>query len=255
MLIMRETLIAGNWKMHKTLPEAIQFVEKILPGLRTDAITAWIAPPFTALHACSQAARGSALKIGGQNLSEHESGAFTGEISGKMLADAGASFVIIGHSERRQLFHETGAQIATKLTRALDAGLVPILCIGETAEERQWGHTHQVLARQLEEALHATAPARLFQLVVAYEPVWAIGTGQTATPEIAQEAHHWIRGVLGRLLGGPLSDSLRLLYGGSVKPSNIGELLRQPDIDGALVGGASLEVDSFLQLIHFGSIV
>lgn len=248
---MRSPLIAGNWKMHKTIAEAVSFVQGLLPRIQTISSRVWIAPPFTAVHACAQAAKGP-LKIGGQNLHESESGAFTGEISGSMLVDAGASFVLIGHSERRQLFHEGGALIQRKVERALHSKLIPLLCIGETAEERQKGHTHQVLTRQLDEALKGIPVDRLSNLVIAYEPVWAIGTGQTATPELAQMAHHEIRKSLAHTFGASFANQLTLLYGGSVKPNNIAELMKQPDIDGALIGGASLELDSFVQMIQLG---
>lgn len=249
---MRTPLIAGNWKMHKTIAEAVHFVRALLPRIQTTSSRVWIAPPFTALHACAQAASGSKLKLGGQNLHESEFGAFTGEISGPLLVDAGASFVLIGHSERRQLFHETGALIRRKVERALLSGLVPLLCIGETAEERQKGHTNQVLTRQLEEALQGIEVERLKNLVVAYEPVWAIGTGQTATPELAQMAHQWIRKSISETFGHSFANQLTLLYGGSVKPANIAQLMHQIDIDGALIGGASLELEAFIQMIQEG---
>lgn len=246
---MRAPLIAGNWKMHKTIAEAQQFVRTLLPQIEATTSRVWIAPPFTALNACALAAEGSSVKIGGQNLHASHEGAFTGEISGRMLHDAGASFALIGHSERRQHFHEKGEEIHKKLQAALHSKLTPLLCIGETAEEREWGHTNQVLTRQIEEALHGIEAE---SLVVAYEPVWAIGTGKTATPQMAQEVHHWIRETFSRLFGAPFAKQLTILYGGSVKPNNIAELMHEPDIDGALIGGAALDVDSFVQMVKLG---
>lgn len=249
---MRTPLIAGNWKMHKTIPEAVRFVESLVPHIKKTTSRVWIAPPFTALHAAAEAAKGAPLQVGAQNFHPSAEGAFTGEISARMLLDVGASFVIIGHSERRQIFHETGAEIRKKVESSIQAGLIPLLCIGETAQEREWGHTHQVLSRQLEEALHGLEAETLKTLVLAYEPVWAIGTGLTATAELAQDVHQWIRSTFSRLYGESFAQQLTILYGGSVKPSNIAQLMAEPDIDGALIGGAALDVDSFAQMIQLG---
>lgn len=248
---MRVPLIAGNWKMHKTTQEAVQFVQALLPYLAKNRV--WIAPPFTALYACTQAAKGSALQIGGQNLNENEAGAFTGEISGRMLIDVGASFVIIGHSERRHVFHETDLVIRKKIDRAFLSGLIPLLCIGETAEEHRKKNTQEVLNRQLDTALQGVSHQQMHQLIIAYEPVWAIGSGQSATPQLAQEMHQWIRHYLGKHFDPSMANQVTLLYGGSVNPANLADLLAQPDIDGVLVGGASLDAPTFIQMIQMGN--
>ncbi len=249
---MRTPLIVGNWKMHKTISESVDFVRKLTLHIREFSTRVWIAPPFTALQASAEAAKGSPLKIGAQNLHASEEGAFTGEISAKMILDAGASFVLIGHSERRLLFHETDATIRKKLERALFSGLIPLLCIGETMQERTKGHTLQVLTQQIEEVLGGIDAEKLEKLVIAYEPVWAIGTGETATPKIAEETHQWIRGILKGMFGDLFAKEMALLYGGSVKLENISELINQVNIDGVLVGGASLDLHTFVQMIQLG---
>lgn len=239
-------IIVGNWKMYKTRSEAQQFI-RTLASLIGPAPSArvFIAVPFTAIQAASEAAKGTPIVIGAQNMHDEEEGAFTGEISVNMLQDAGARFVILGHSERRQLFHEDDAFIHRKLKRALKHKLNPILCVGETQEQRERGKTREVLLRQLEEGLKGLKGEELHALTIAYEPVWAIGTGKTATPQIAQEAHAICR----EILKAKNADKTAILYGGSVKPENAQDLLDEPDINGALVGGASLNVQTFAQII------
>jgi triosephosphate isomerase len=239
----RAPIIAGNWKMYKTAAEAASFVTALAPLVSESSASVWIAPPFTAIHAAASAAKGTQITIGAQNMSDAVEGAFTGEISSRMLLEAGARFVLLGHSERRQLFHETDALIHRKLKRAFADELLPILCVGESEQERREGKTKQVLERQLSACLEGIDPQ---ELVIAYEPLWAIGTGKTATPEIAQEAHAICRALLNRLWGRQIS----ILYGGSVKPDHIADLMQMPDIDGVLVGGASLEVASFAKMVQ-----
>jgi triosephosphate isomerase len=244
----RTPYLAANWKMHKTVAEAAEFVDALLPRIGATPNDIVICPSFLALGEVVSRARDSAVKVAAQNMHEAESGAFTGEISAPMLVEAGADAVILGHSERRQCFGETDASLARKVPVALGAGLEPILCIGESEEARDAGQTEGVLERQLQADLAEVDPARLAEVVVAYEPIWAIGTGRTATPDQAQEAVAFIRDVLrGR---GADADLVRVLYGGSVKPSNAAELMAQPDIDGALVGGASLDPDDFAAIVE-----
>lgn len=231
-------IIAGNWKMYKTIGEATQFLKTLIPLSSNASATVMIAPPFTAIAECSKIVRGTQIQIGAQNMSDSKEGPFTGEISARMLKDAGASFVILGHSERRQIFGETDALINRKLARAIADGLPAILCVGETQQERDQGRSETVLKRQLDACLKGLAPENL---MIAYEPVWAIGTGKTATPEMAQEMHEKIRAHVG--------EKFPILYGGSVKPENIESLLIQPDIDGALIGGASLDVEAFAKMV------
>ena len=247
---MRTPLLAANWKMHKTVPEAAAFVAAFAPRVAgvTDA-DAVIAPPFTALAAVADACRGTRVGVAGQNLHWASEGAFTGEISAGMLTGAGASHVILGHSERRQLFGEDDAVIARKTRAAVDAGLTPIVCVGETLDQREAGETLAVLGRQIEGSLAGVTPAELAALVVAYEPVWAIGTGRTATPEQAQDAHAHIRRRLAEMGGAEAAQRCRLLYGGSVKPANAEAIAGQTDVDGALVGGASLDPGSFAEIV------
>ncbi len=244
----RTPYLAANWKMHKTVAEAAEFVDALLPRIGATPNDVVICPSFLALGEVVSRARDSAVKVAAQNMHEAESGAFTGEISAPMLVEAGADAVILGHSERRQYFGETDESLARKVPVALGAGLEPILCIGESEEARDAGQTEGVLERQLQADLAEVDPARLADVVVAYEPIWAIGTGRTATPDQAQEAVAFIRDVLrGR---GADADLVRVLYGGSVKPSNAAELMAQPDIDGALVGGASLDPDDFAAIVE-----
>jgi len=246
----RRPLIAGNWKMHKTLGEARALVDGIRAGLGEWAVDVLVAPPFTALGVTVEATRGSAIAVAAQNVHWERQGAFTGEVSPGMLRDAGCSHVILGHSERRQLFGETDDGVARKAVAALDAGLVPIVCVGETLEEREADRTMEIVERQVERALRALSPDAVAGLVIAYEPVWAIGTGRAATPDQAQEVHAGIRGLVARSHGDPVAASLRIQYGGSVKPQNAAEIMAQPDIDGALVGGACLEAASFLEIVR-----
>ena len=246
----RTPVFAANWKMHKTVSEAMNFTEVFLPQIASVTnMVIVIAPPFTALAAVSSACTGSNVVTSGQNVHEESHGAFTGELSVDMLKEAGASHVIIGHSERRHLYGETDAVINLKIQASLDAGLRPIVCIGETLEDREAKRTHAVLANQLTEGLKGLSEKAVASLVVAYEPVWAIGTGRTASPEQAQDAHRHIRSHLAILTNTDTSNQCRLLYGGSVKPANAAELAAQTDVDGALVGGASLDPHSFADIV------
>ncbi|HEY0391338.1 MAG TPA: triose-phosphate isomerase [Solirubrobacterales bacterium] len=243
----RTPYIAANWKMHKTAVEAGQFVDALLPQIAATQSDVVICPPFTALSAVVERRYGTAVKVAAQNMHEEGSGAFTGEISAPMLAQLDVEAVILGHSERRQLFGETDEALARKVPAALAAGLEPILCIGETEEARNAEQTEGVLQRQLQADLAGVDGARLGEVVIAYEPIWAIGTGRTATSEQAQETIAFIRDAL-RERGAP-ADEVRILYGGSVKPANAAELMAQPDIDGALVGGASLDPADFAAIV------
>ncbi len=237
--------------MHKTIPEAVDFVKSLIPLVKNPAgVDKVIAPPFTSIRAVADAAMGSDIIISSQDVFYEEKGAYTGEVSPGMVKDAGATFVIVGHSERRQYFHETDDIVNKKIKAALKAGLGVIFCIGESLEERNAGKTFDLLRGQVSGGLKGLTADDMKTVVVAYEPIWAIGTGVTATPEQAQEAHAFIRSVLKDLFGG-LADETRLLYGGSVKPDNVDSLMSRPDVDGALVGGASLEAVSFSKLINF----
>ena len=249
---MRTPLIVGNWKMHKTVAEALELVDRLAPlveGLVGAEVA--VAPPFTALEAVGRRLAGSAVGLAAQNLHWEPQGAFTGEVSAAMLRDVGCRFAIVGHSERRQLFGETDDAVARKAAAALGAGLTPIVCVGETLAEREGGNAFAVVERQVRAALEALARETLERVVVAYEPVWAIGTGRTATSEQAQEVHGCIRRVLAGAAGAA-ADVIRILYGGSVKPSNSAELQAQPDVDGALVGGASLDAETFAAIARSG---
>ena len=245
----RTPLIAGNWKMHKTVGEARALVEDLVGWLEGAAgVDVAVCPPFTALGAVVELARGSAVAVIAQNMHQEASGAFTGEISPPMLTELGVDGVILGHSERRQHFAETDQALRTKLPAALEAGLLPILCVGETEQEREAGATEPKLRHQVQEDLQAVPDERLGEVVIAYEPVWAIGTGRVATPDQAQEAITFIRGLIAdRSEEG--ASRVRILYGGSVDPRNAAELLALPDIDGALVGGASLQAESFAAIV------
>jgi triosephosphate isomerase (TIM) len=245
---MRTPYIAANWKMHKTVAEAAAFVDALLPRIAATQHDVVICPPFTALTAVVERRYGTAVKVAAQNMHEEGSGAFTGEVSAPMLVELDVEAVVLGHSERRQHFGETDEALSRKLPAALAAGLEPILCVGESEEARDAGQTEAVLERQLGADLAAAEPAELARVVVAYEPIWAIGSGRTASPEQAQEACAFIRDVL-RGRGGE-ADAVRILYGGSVKPANAAELLSQPDIDGALVGGASLDPEDFAAIVE-----
>ena len=247
----RQPLIAGNWKMHKTQAEARALAREIRqglpPGARAEVL---VAPPFTALNAVAGELSGSSIRLGAQDTFWERQGAYTGAISPVMLADAGCHYVIVGHSERRQLFGDTNQDVNRKLLAVLEAGPAPILCIGETLAERQAEETLHVVAAQLHEGLAGLPGEARERVVIAYEPVWAIGTGQTATPKQAQEVQAFIRKIVGEIFSSPMAQGVRILYGGSVKPENIGELMAMNDVDGALVGGASLEVKSFAKIIR-----
>ena len=247
----RIPLIAGNWKMNKTAAEAVALATEIRAGADGPAVDVLVSPPFTVLAAVAKALEGSKVLLAGQNMHSELSGAFTGEIAAPMLKDVGCSHVILGHSERRQLFGETDEGVAKKTKVALDNGLLPISCVGETLEEREGGKTVDVVGRQVDAVLNALTADEAAKIVIAYEPVWAIGTGKVATPEQAQEIHAFIRSRIAAIHGQGVADGLRILYGGSVKPDNVKGLMALPDVDGALVGGASLKADSFLKLVHF----
>ena len=247
-------MIAGNWKMNLTLAEAVQLVKAIADSIKgLDGIEVLVAPPFTALPRVKETIGKAPILLAGQNMHWEAQGAFTGEVSAAMLTDAGCTHVILGHSERRTLFGETDEVIDRKTAAAVKKGLVPIVCIGETLEEREKGLTFQTIERQLNLSLKSFREGKKIPLttVLAYEPVWAIGTGRTATPEQAQEVHQFIRQWLKAQFGEQPAEAIRILYGGSVKPDNVRELMSKPDIDGALVGGASLKPESFLPIVHF----
>ncbi|MGA8075598.1 MAG: triose-phosphate isomerase [Candidatus Acidiferrales bacterium] len=249
---MRRPVIAGNWKMFKTQAEARAFIEKLRPLVaNSQHCDIVVAPPFTALAAAVEAARGSAISIAAQNAHSEKEGAFTGEVSMPMLVETGCSGVIIGHSERRHIFHETNETVAKKTRAALDFKLRPIVCVGETLAEREGNLTHAVLETQFEGAFAALTGDDFSRILLAYEPVWAIGTGRTATPEIASEAHRYLRELAQKRFSTERASALRILYGGSVKPDNIRGLMAQVEIDGALVGGASLEAQSFASIVNF----
>jgi len=247
---MRKPFIAGNWKMFKTVHEATVYAKE-LRSLVKDVhdVTIVIAPPFTSLHAVGEAARNTNLCVSAQNMFWEREGAFTGEVSAGMIEEAGADYVIIGHSERRTLFGETDATVNRKVVAALASALIPIVCIGETLDQRERHETMEVIDRQIKAGLDGLTGDQVALLVIAYEPVWAIGTGRNATPAQAGEAHAHIRTRLRQWFGAPAADQCLVIYGGSVKPDNIRELVAQPDVDGALVGGASLDVQAFYDII------
>ena len=249
---MRRRVIAGNWKMYKTQGEARAFIAALAPlvvsAKHCDIV---VAPPFTALAAAVEAARGTSIAVSGQDLHWEKEGAFTGEISARMLAEAGCRYVIIGHSERRQLFGETDASVNKKIQAALGASLIPIVCVGETLQERESGQMQSVLRRQFSDGFAALTAEQFSRILIAYEPVWAIGTGRTATPELAAEAHCFLRGLAATAFSSEPASRLRILYGGSVKPENAKRLMAQEEIDGALVGGASLDAKSFAAIVNF----
>ena len=246
----RKVIIAGNWKMNKTAAEGRELVEGLKKGIAgLEAAEIVVCPPFTTISSVVEAAEGSAIGVGAQNIHWAASGAFTGEISADMLKTSGVKYVIIGHSERRQYFGETNATVNSRLKAALAAGLTPIVCVGELLEERESGKTEAVLAEQVRVGFADIDAKDAEKIVVAYEPVWAIGTGKTATPDMAQAAHAFIRQEL-RALFGDAADAMRIQYGGSMKASNARELVAQPDIDGGLIGGAALKAEDFLALIR-----
>lgn len=248
----RRPLIAGNWKMYKTPGEAAETAKQLVrhAGAVTD-IDMMIAPTFIALAAVFAAIKNSPVALGAQNLYWENEGAYTGEISAPMLKSAGCQYCIIGHSERRQYFGETDETVNKKIKAAIKAGLQPVFCVGETEKERESGQTLSILDKQIKKGLEGLVSAQLDSLIIAYEPIWAIGTGKTATDDQAQEVHRFIRSLVKDNFGRALSDSIRILYGGSVKPDNIASLMAMSDIDGALVGGASLSAESFSQIIKF----
>jgi len=248
--MIRKKLIAGNWKMNKTSADAVSLAHEIVVSLGTQSsVEVVICPPFTALEGVARAVDGSLVKLGAQNMHFEGSGAFTGEVSAPMLRALFATHVIIGHSERRTLFGETDEFVNKKVLSALKSQLRPILCVGETLAEREAGSTLKVVQTQTERALDGVSKELATNVVIAYEPVWAIGTGKVATTEQAQEVHAFIRGLLTKLYGDVVAQRIRILYGGSMKPANAPELLAQNDIDGGLIGGASLEARSFMELI------
>lgn len=247
---MRQPLIAGNWKMHKTAAEGQALARAIREGLRATTVEVVVCPPFTALPAVHAVLHGSPIQVGAQNMHWEDAGAFTGEISPVMLKEW-CRYVIIGHSERRQYFHEDDEVVRRKVAAALRHGLTPILCVGETLAQREAGQTGAVVATQARRALEGLTPEQVAGLVIAYEPVWAIGTGRAATGADAEEViQRWVRGTLAEAFGAEVARRVRVLYGGSVTPENIGEFVCRPSIDGALVGGASLKAESFLGIIH-----
>ena len=248
---MRRPLIAGNWKMHNNCAQSVELVSQLIKSVPASEVDIVVAPPYTALSSVAAVLKDSPIALAAQNIFWEESGAFTGEIAPAMLKDVGCTHVIIGHSERRQFFNETNDTVNKRLKASLKASLIPIVCIGETLSEREGEKTLAVIEEQITEGLHNVSPDEMKPLIIAYEPVWAIGTGKTATPEQAQEVHHFIRELVARIFSGPIAEEIRILYGGSVKPDNVDHLMAQTDIDGALVGGASLKADSFTRIIAF----
>ncbi len=248
----RRPIIAGNWKMNKTTVEARDLASKLIPliaGIKERDIV--LAPPFTALQTVAGVIKGTGIALSAQNLHWEDKGAFTGEISAEMLLDLGCKYVIIGHSERRQFFSENDETVNKKLRQALNKGLLPIVCVGETLKEREAGKANEVIERQVTGALKGVTAAEMQKVIIAYEPVWAIGTGKTATPEQANEIHSFIRNKSEIVYGKEVAGALRIQYGGSVTPENVSTLMAMPDIDGALVGGASLKPESFSARVNF----
>jgi len=247
---MRTPIIAGNWKMFKTVGEAIAFVNEVKGKAEVEGVESVICAPFTDLPALAEAVKGTKLKIGAQNMHWEESGAYTGEISGAMLKDLGVDYVIIGHSERRAYFAETDETVNRKVHAAFRYGITPIICVGEKLEEREAGQTKEVCRVQTEAALQGLTAEQAAQAVIAYEPIWAIGTGKSSTADDANEVIGYIRERVAAVFGSEVAGKIRIQYGGSVKPNNIREFMQQPEIDGALVGGASLEPASYIQLVE-----
>ncbi|MET3852181.1 triose-phosphate isomerase [Paenibacillus sp. OAE614] len=247
---MRTPIIAGNWKMFKTVPEAKTFIEEVKGKAEVEGVESVICAPFTNLPALVEAVKGTSIKIGAQNLHFEDNGAFTGEISGVMLKDLGVDYVIIGHSERRQYFAETDETVNKKVQAAFRHDLTPIVCVGEKLEEREAGQTKDICKVQTEEAFQGLSAEQAAQVVIAYEPIWAIGTGKSSTAQDANEVISYIRSLVEGLYGKEVADQVRIQYGGSVKPENVKEYMGQSDIDGALVGGASLQPASFIQLVE-----
>jgi triosephosphate isomerase len=248
----RTPFLAGNWKMFKTPSEGVAFVEAFLPLVKdAEGVDIAIAPTFTALDRVGRALGGSNVALSSQNLNPADEGAFTGEISPRMLSEVGCQYAIVGHSERRAIYGESSEFVSQKALAALAAGIRPIVCVGESLEERESERTFEVVGGQLDESLAGVAADQTSEIVVAYEPIWAIGTGKTATPEIAQDVHAFIRGRLAERFSAEAAATIRIQYGGSVKPGNAAELMACADIDGALVGGASLDPESFSKIVHF----
>jgi len=247
----RPAVIVGNWKMYKTAEDTAEFIKQLIPLVADSPATVFLAVPFTSIRLASDLAKEHNIVIGAQNMNDASEGAFTGEIAAKMLIDAGAKFVIVGHSERRQIFKEDDAFINRKIKRALESDLIPILCIGETLEEREAGKTEDVIKFQLTHALEEVTGEQILNVLIAYEPLWAIGTGKTATPELAEEIHQICRSHIKEMWNEEIAEQVVIMYGGSVKPSNARSLMGQKDIDGLLVGGASLTVESFSQIVNY----
>lgn len=245
----RPTVIIGNWKMNKTIAETRSFISGLALAISEATAKIGIAVPFTSMAAASQTAQDTLIKIGAQNISDFDEGAYTGEISCKMIQDAGASFALIGHSERRRLFHEDDALVNRKIKKALEWGVQPVFCIGETLEEHQSGKAYDVLSRQMSTGLKGLEANQIESLLIAYEPVWAIGTNKAATPDIVQETHAFCRAYLACEWGERAANRVVIQYGGSVSPANADVLMRQPDVDGLLVGGASLSLDAFTKIM------
>lgn len=250
---MRKPIIAGNWKMTMSIADAKSFVAAIKDQINGKDVEAVLCAPFTMLKDVKEATAGTAIKVGAQNMHFEESGAFTGEISVSMLKELAVDYVIVGHSERREYFNETDETVNRKVLKALEHNLLPILCCGETLEQRDAGKTKDVVKMQVEKGLSGVDKDVLANIVIAYEPIWAIGTGKTATSGQANDVISYIRGVIATMFGEEAAAKIRIQYGGSVKPSNVAEIMKESDIDGALVGGASLQPDSFLSLVHFQS--
>ncbi len=248
---MRKPIIAGNWKMNKTIKEAVEFVNEIKGQVVDTDVEVVLCAPATMLKDMKEAAKGSNVKIGAQNMHFEESGAFTGEIAPAMLKEIDMDYVIIGHSERRQYFNETNETVNKKVLKALEVAIRPIMCCGETLEERESDKMEDVVKAQIVEGLNNVPAEKLADVVIAYEPIWAIGTGVTASSEQANDAIAFIRSLLKEMYNEEASESVQIQYGGSVKPANVEEIMNQSDIDGALVGGASLKTDSFMQLVNF----
>ncbi|MFA6540958.1 MAG: triose-phosphate isomerase [Bacteroidota bacterium] len=249
---MRKKIIAGNWKMNNDVAQTVDLIKGITSTLKTADATVIVCPPYTSLGVAQQLLKGSSVKLGAQDVSLHDNGAYTGEISLAMLKSVGCDYVIVGHSERRQYHQETNEIVNKKAKKVLDGGLLPIICIGETLDEREKGITDQVLTAQTKGVLANLSAPEVERSIIAYEPVWAIGTGKTATKEQAEEAHQLIRKVVSQLYSWATAEKVVIQYGGSVKPDNAKELLSQPDIDGALVGGACLKADSFASIVNAG---
>ena len=248
---MRKPIIAGNWKMNKTIAEALDFAKQLEGSALSSDVDAVICAPYLSLQSLVEVLRPSAIKVGAQNLHFEDAGAFTGEVSAQMLREIGVDYVIIGHSERRQYFGETDETVNKKLIKALASELIPILCVGESLEERETGKTNDIIEGQIKKGLQNISAEEIERVVIAYEPIWAIGTGKTASSEQANEVCVFIRKILAELFGTTASERVRIQYGGSVKPSNIKEIMEQSDIDGALVGGVSLIAEDYLQLVNY----